>query len=163
MSMDKPVSSNVQKYTVGMKIINDTYEGQKINPIHMTITYLGAADENKVEKAKKFLALVNKMRPIYLRIGAPDTFGTQDRPVPVRRLQIEQRSIEEQFIAMHQELGECEPFQPNKLDVPNWHVAVRDTRLQEELEAKASKAVLLMGGKLFIKPLGNFDPIAEFE
>jgi len=156
-------SMDNKKYTVGLKISNDTYAGQEINPAHMTITYLGTADENKLEKAKTLLSAINLMRPIKLRIGSPDTFGTQERPVPVRRLEIEQPKIEEKLIGMHQELGECEPFQPEKLDTPNWHVSAKDPKLQDELSNKAKKQIMLIGGKLFIKPLGPFEPIATFE
>ena len=152
-----------KKYTVGLKISNETFAGQKVNPVHMTITYLGAADEIKLEKAKRFLAIINQLRPIKVKIGAMDIFGTQERPVQVRRLIIERHEIEEQLVIMHRELGECEPFQPKKLDIPNWHIVVKDPKLQAELSDKADKLVILTGGKLFIKPLGNFDPIVEFE
>lgn len=161
--MDQKGIQEVKKYTVGLKILNDTYAGQNINPIHMTVTYLGAADEYKLERAKKLLAAINLLRPIIINIGAVDTFGTQDRPVPVRRLIIQRSEIEELLISFHRELGECEPFQPKKLDIPNWHVAMRDTKFQEELSSKAQNQGYLLGGKLFIKPLGNFDPIAEFQ
>jgi len=155
-SMEKP-----KEYTVGMKIPNDTFSGKKINPIHMTITFLGAADADKIKVATGYLARLHQTRPIEVKVGAEDVFGTNENPVPVRRLEIINSDLKELFIEMHQKLGVCEPFQPKKLDIPNWHIAVRDSNLQKEFAAKVGN--LLLGGKLFIKALGPSDPIVEFD
>ncbi|MBY0109532.1 MAG: hypothetical protein K2X90_00250 [Candidatus Babeliaceae bacterium] len=153
--------SQLLKYTVGMRIPNATYEGKQVNPVHMTITYLGEADEGKLEKAEAILATINTLRPIRVNVGKSDIFGTQERPIPVMHLIIEDARIEELLIQMHQQLGVNEPSQTEKFEIPRWHVSVKDTRLQEELLALQGST--LAGGKLFIKPLGNFDPIVEVE
>jgi hypothetical protein len=160
LEKEKP-AVDIKKYTVGMKIPNDTYAGQAINPVHMTVTYLGEADESKLARAKKLLSELNQLRPIKVKIEDVDTFGTKERPVPVRRISIVDPAVQEKLIAIHKEVGEAEPFQPKKLDIPAWHVSVKEPKLQEEFAAK--KNAILQGGKLFIKPLGNFDPILELE
>jgi hypothetical protein len=154
-----------KKYTVGMKIPTQTFAGQPINPVHMTITYLGSGDKHKLERAKKYLAEINGMRPLKVVIESLAMFGTSERPIPVRRLRIEDPVLEQKLIDIHKELGECEPGQPKKLDTPNWHVSIKDPKLAAEFEARSASKdhAMLNGGKLFIKPLGNFDPIAEFE
>lgn len=148
------------KYTIGIKIPNDTYAHQKVNPIHMTITYLGCANEEKLHKAEELLAQINQMRPIKIIIRSTDIFGTSERPIPVKRILFENHEIEEKLIALHRTLGECEPSQVEKFDTPSWHVSLKDTKIYEEFSAKENS--MLECGKLFIKPLGNFDPIAEF-
>jgi len=153
--------NEIKKYTVGMKIPNATYAGKPVNPVHMTITYLGTADAKKLEEAKAMLAIINKLRPIQVKVGKPDIFGTQERPVSVQRLLIEDLQIEKQLIQMHTQLGECEPFQTEKFETPSWHVSVKDAQLQQEFSER--QGTILIGGKLFIKPLGNFDPIIELE
>ena len=150
-----------KEYTVGMKIPNDTYAGQKVNPVHMTLTFLGAADAEKLAKATTLLTAINAMRPIKVKVGAADTFGTQEKPILVRRLAIESPEIAAQLIALHQELGVCEPGQPTKLAEPNYHVSVKDDKLRAEFITK--EGTIIIGGKLFIKPLGKFDPVVELE
>jgi 2'-5' RNA ligase len=150
-----------RSYTVGIKIPNTTYAEKAVNPAHMTITYLGEADEKKLEDAKRMLAIINQSRPIRIKMGKPDVFGTQERPIPVMRLLIESPTIEELLIQMHRQLGVCEPSQTDKLEIPSWHVTVKDTQLQEEFLGRQDSTII--GGKLFIKALGNFDPVIELE
>lgn len=154
-------NNSQKKYTVGIKIPNNSYAGQPVNPVHMTITYLGCADEQKLKRTALLLAEINALRPIKVSVGASDTFGTQDRPVRIRRLKIEDNAVKEKLIQIHSELGECEPFQAQKLTIPNWHVSLKDLKLCEEFASKEDE--ILIAGKIFIKPLGNFDPILELE
>ena len=101
------------------------------------------------------------MRPINITVGESAIFGTPENPIPVIRLIVENRQVEELLIKMHKKLGVCDPSQKEKFEIPSWHVSVRDTSLHKEfLELKDSSIV---AGKLFIKPLGNHSPITVFE
>lgn len=149
------------RYTVGIKIPNKTYAKKPINPIHMTITYLGEADEEKLAEAKAILEIINKLRPIYITVGEPAIFGNQENPIPVMQLLVENPKIEELLIKMHEKLGVCEPSQKEKFEIPSWHVSVKDSQLQQEFLELQGNSIL--AGKLFIKPLGNCRPIVEIE
>ncbi len=145
-----------KQYTVGIKIPNETNVGKAFNPVHMTITYLGEADEKTLTIVRAALKKINKLRPLQFRIGEPDQFGAK-KDVPVVRLEIEDTFVEELLLQMHQNLGVKEEWQDEKFERPSWHVSARDTNLRRELLAK--KGTLITGGELFIKPLGPFDPI----
>lgn len=150
----------IKSYSVAIKIPNSLYADQSINPIHMSITYLGHADEKKLEEAKNILAAINTLRPILIKLGTLDNFGTKENPTPVIHVSIENPKIEELFIRMHKQLGVCWPSQTEKSEIPIWHVTVQDSELQEEFLNHEGP---LVGGKLYIKPLGPFGLTAAFE
>jgi hypothetical protein len=150
-----------KKYVAGIRIPNDTYADRPVNPIHMTIAYMGAADHDKLERAQQLLAELNAMRPIHIKVGAPDLFGTQRRPVPVRMLALVDPAVHKKCMAIYKELAVPEPYQTKQSDSPLWHVALRREPIQKEFAAKEN--TILMGGALFVKQIGSFEPIAEFE
>lgn len=143
------------RYVVGIKIPNDTYAHQPINPVHMTIAFLGAADKERLEKAKMLLAELNQMRPIIIIVGEADTFGKPRHRVSVWRLKIQDPKIEAFLITMRTELSVADP------EEPNWHVAAKNLNLYYEFASKENTP--LVGGTLFLKQLGSTKSIAEFK
>jgi hypothetical protein len=159
-AMESPSAQTI-RYTMGMKIPNDTYASKKINPVHITITYLGVADNAQLQRAKQLLEEIHRIRPVRFIVGPVTSLPTASGQLPVRLLLFEKLEIEEKFAALHQELGECEPSQPAKFEHQIPHISLKDPALSAELSAK--EGTILIGGKLFIKQLGNFDPIIELE
>lgn len=152
---------HVKKYVAGIRIPNDTYADRPINPLHMTIAYMGTADQSKLERAQQLLAELNAMRPIRIKVGATDMFGTHRRPVPVRMLLLVDPAVHKKCMAIYKELAVPEPYQTKQSHDPLWHVALRREPIQKEFAAKEN--TILIGGTLFIKPVGSFEPIVELE
>lgn len=155
------MNSNSTIYTVGIKIWNETYAHLDYNPVHMTIAYLGVATMDTLQEIENRLAMINQLRPIALKIGEPELFGTIQHPIPVMRLQIEDPTIEALFTQIYVQFAVSGKAHNTKPEIPKWHVATKNSQLQEEFLKK--KGSIVIGGTLYIKPLGQAKAVVAFD
>lgn len=99
------------------------------NPVHMTICFLGEADEATLGKAKaalKVLHKVSKQKAFKFELGQKDLFGANN-DVRVMRLKIQDRGVEQLMLEVARSI--------RRQGSMAWHVSVKDDALFKEFSS----------------------------
>lgn len=142
-------------YTCGVKVPSKTHEGKAINPAHMTVTFLGELDEKQLaECTAEFATLA---RPIRIRFGAKDTFGSAEmiaagKGIEVRLCDIDGEADRKAVVDFHAKWGKAENGMP-LLAEPNTHVSKRT--IGDELDTMVDAFCT----SWFIKRVGPHGPV----
>lgn len=133
------------RYTVGLRVPSAT------DPtLHVTLCYLGEADEKKLVEVYAELYQFQASLPIKGLYLGYAMFGPKE-DVPVRLVAVE-GEVREKLQALYTKFGVPEPgmsFHPVK---PNYHVNMK------KVEAEIRAAEFFIGHEIFVKQLGPHDP-----
>jgi hypothetical protein len=143
-------------YTVGIKVPNSTFAGKPVNPVHMTVAFVGECDEKRKSAIKEAMAkLARDFLPLRIKFGANEKFGP-NKDIPVRLCEIRDHPIAKAFQAFYKEFHVPEPGLPD-FETPNYHVTRK--ALGDELD-KMDEVMLYT---IFFKQLGPFEPEFKFD
>jgi hypothetical protein len=141
------------KYLVGIKIPNTTYADKEVNPVYMTIAYVGHLDTEKSKKIVAALNVINKLRPIELEVKEAGWLGADLYQFYARKLVIKNQKVLKSLVQLYYDYGECEIGMPEKYVIPNWHIPFKNSPLHREFYLKENTTII--GGALFIKQVGK--------
>jgi hypothetical protein len=143
-------------YTVGIKVPNSTFAGKPVNPVHMTVAFVGECDEKRKSAIKEAMAkLARDFLPLRIKFGANEKFGP-NKDISVRLCEIWDHPIAKAFQAFYKEFHVPEPGLPD-FETPNYHVTRK--ALGDELD-KMDEVMLYT---IFFKQLGPFEPEFKFD
>ena len=151
--------ASMPTYTVGIKIPNDTYAYMMINPIYMTIAYIGHMNKEKYREIATTLNTLNKLRPIELEVKEAGFLGAEQYQFYARKLAIKNKKILKYMLKLYYEYGECELGMPDNYVMPNWHMPFKSYSLHGEFLLKENTTIA--GGALFIKQVGKDASVFE--
>ncbi len=140
------------KFTVGFKVPTDKYKNASFNPVHMTLCYLGEADQEVIDQVKTELVNLCQHLPLHVKIGSDDLFGL-NKNIPVKHILILDDNVKSAFLAFYKRFGKAEPNMPY-FEIPDYHLTVKD--IADEFPENSNH---YWEGKFFIKQLGPHDPI----
>lgn len=148
------------EYTVGLKIPNKTFEGKDVNPVHMTLAFLGHVSETQLTEVKTQLASIAGVVKVRFT-DVWDTFGSEEmikagKGIRVRRCDIVDPEVKKAFLTFYTTFGVAEPGMSSKHATPNYHVSERTFgAVKDEL----ATLIEVDCSQFFIKPLGPHDPV----